>query len=75
MAQKEKVLKLNEFLEEFKDALVERVVSEYPPLYQPEEARGKYVERLGSLKRKPFGAQADLESLRIGPMLYCLGSR
>jgi len=59
MVQKEKVLKLNEFLEEFKDALVERVVSEYPPLYQPEEARCKYVERLSSLKRKPFGAQAD----------------
>ena len=59
MVQKEKVVKLSDFLEEFKDALVERVVSEYPPLYQPEEARGKYVERLGSLKRKPFGAQAD----------------
>lgn len=59
MPQQEKVLKLNEFLEEFKEALVERVVSEYPPLYQPEESRARYAERLSGLKRKPFGVQTD----------------
>lgn len=59
IAKKEKVVKLSEFLEEFKEALVDRVVSEYPPLFQPEKDRWKYADRLAGLKRRPFGAQAD----------------
>src|SRR4030042_437240 len=59
MPKEQKVIKLSEFLEEFKEALVDRVVSEYPPLFQPEKDREKYAGRLAGLKRRPFGAQAD----------------
>ncbi len=59
MPKEQKTIKLSEFLDEFKEALVERVVSEYPPLYQPDVDREKNALVLSQLKRKPFVAQAD----------------
>jgi hypothetical protein len=59
MSKEQKVVKLSDFLEEFKEALVERVVGEYPPLYQPDVDREKTAVVLSQLKRRPFVAQAD----------------
>ena len=49
MPKEQKVVKLSDFLEEFKEALVEKVVSEYPPLYQPEVDREKTAAVLSQL--------------------------
>ena len=43
------------FIEKYKDAIAQRVVESYPPLYRPSENGG----RLPRLLRKPLGAQAD----------------
>ncbi len=43
------------FIDKFKDAIAQRVVESYPPLYRPSE-NGR---RLPSLHRTPLGAQAD----------------
>ena len=43
------------FIDTFKDAIAQRVVESYPPLYRPSENGG----RLPRLLRKPLGAQAD----------------
>lgn len=59
MPKEQKVIKLCDFLDEFKEALVERVVNEYPPLYDPETDRKKTEVLLSQLKRRPFVAQAD----------------
>lgn len=59
MQKEQKTVKLSEFLEEFKEALVGRVITEYPPLFQPESDRHRFADRLGTLKRKPYGAQGD----------------
>ena len=56
MPKEQKVVKLSDFLEEFKEALVERVVGEYPPLYQPDVDRGKTAAVLSQLKRRPFNS-------------------
>ena len=56
---KEESFKLNEFLEEFREELLAKVVAGYPPLYRPEENRDKYRSLLADLKRKPYPAQLD----------------
>ena len=43
------------FIEKYKDAIAQRVVESYPPLYRPSVNGG----RLPRLLRKPLGAQAD----------------
>ena len=43
------------FIDKFKDAIAQRVVESYPPLYRPSENGGK----LPRLLRTPMGAQAD----------------
>ena len=43
------------FIEKYKDAIAQRVVESYPPLYRPSENGG----RLPRLLRKPLGAQTD----------------
>ena len=48
-------MNLGEFIDTFKDAIAQRVVESYPPLYRPSENGG----RLPRLLRKPLGAQAD----------------
>ena len=56
-------MNLGDFIDTFNDAIAQRVVESYPPLYRPSEA----CARLGSsnggtlprLLRKPLGAQAD----------------
>ena len=48
-------MKLGEFIDSFKDAIAQRVVESYPPLYRPSENGGT----LPRLLRKPLGAQAD----------------
>ena len=64
-------MNLGDFIDTFKDAIAQRVVESYPPLYRPpHQVRGRLSEacaRLGSdnggalprLLRKPLGAQAD----------------
>ena len=51
------------FIDTFKDAIAQRVVESYPPLYRPSE-NGR---RLPRLLRKPLGAQADAITGR-GPL-------
>ena len=48
-------MNLGEFIDTFKDAIAQRVVESYPPLYRPSENG----HRLPRLLRKPLGAQAD----------------
>ena len=49
-------MNLGEFIDTFKDAIAQRVVESYPPLYRPSEENGHKLPRL---LRKPLGAQAD----------------
>ena len=48
-------MNLTGFIETFKEAIAQRVVESYPPLYRPSENGGK----LPRLLRTPMGAQAD----------------
>ena len=48
-------MNLGEFIDTYKDAIAQRVVESYPPLYRPSENGGK----LPHLLRFPLGAQAD----------------
>ena len=48
-------MNLGQFIDTFKDAIAQRVVESYPPLYRPSENGGK----LPRLLRSPLGAQAD----------------
>ena len=48
-------MNLGDFIDTFKDAIAQRVVESYPPLYRPSENGGT----LPRLLRKPMGAQAD----------------
>ena len=48
-------MNLGDFIDTFKDAIAQRVVESYPPLYRPSENGGA----LPRLLRKPLGAQAD----------------
>ena len=48
-------MNLGDFIDKFKDAIAQRVVESYPPLYRPSENGGT----LPKLLRKPLGAQAD----------------
>ena len=48
-------MNLTGFIETFKEAIAQRVVESYPPLYRPSENGG----RLPRLLRTPMGAQAD----------------
>ena len=48
-------MNLGDFIDRFKDAIAQRVVESYPPLYRPSENGGT----LPRLLRKPLGAQAD----------------
>ena len=48
-------MNLGDFIDTFKDAIAQRVVESYPPLYRPSENGGE----LPRLLRTPLGAQAD----------------
>ena len=48
-------MNLGDFIDTYKDAIAQRVVESYPPLYRPSENGGK----LPRLLRTPLGAQAD----------------
>ena len=48
-------MNLGEFIDTYKDAIAQRVVESYPPLYRPSENGGS----LPRLLRTPLGAQAD----------------
>ena len=48
-------MNLGGFIDTFKDAIAQRVVESYPPLYRPSENGGT----IPRLLRKPLGAQAD----------------
>ena len=48
-------MNLGEFIDTFKDAIAQRVVESFPPLYRPSENG----HRLPRLLRKPLGAQED----------------
>ena len=48
-------MNLGEFIDTYKEAIAQRVVESYPPLYRPSENGG----RLPRLLRSPLGAQAD----------------
>ncbi|MDE2860921.1 MAG: hypothetical protein OXL35_05445 [Chloroflexota bacterium] len=48
-------MNLGDFIDTFKDAIAQRVVESYPPLYRPSENGGD----LPRLLRTPLGAQAD----------------
>ena len=56
-------MNLGDFIDTFKDAIAQRVVESYPPLYRPpHQVRGRLSENGGTLPRllrKPLGAQAD----------------
>ncbi len=56
-------MNLGDFIDTFKDAIAQRVVESYPPLYRPpRQVRGRLSENGGTLPRllrKPLGAQAD----------------
>ena len=51
----EENMNLGEFIDTFKDAIAQRVVASYPPLYRPSE-NGRTLPRL---LRKPLRAQED----------------
>ena len=48
-------MNLGEFIDTYKDAIAQRVVESYPPLYRPSDNGGA----LPRLLRTPLGAQAD----------------
>ena len=48
-------MNLGAFIDTFKDAIAQRVVESYPPLYRPSENG----QKLPRLLRKPLGAQED----------------
>ena len=48
-------MNLGEFIDTYRDAIAQRVVESYPPLYRPPENGGT----LPHLLRTPLGAQAD----------------
>ena len=48
-------MNLGDFIDKFKEAIAQRVVESYPPLYRPSENGGK----LPRLLRTPLGAQED----------------
>ena len=48
-------MNLGQFIDTFKEAIAQRVVESFPPLYRPSENGGK----MPRLLRKPLGAQAD----------------
>ena len=48
-------MNLGEFIDTYKEAIAQRVVESYPPLYRPSENGGE----LPRLLRKPLGAQED----------------
>ena len=48
-------MNLGEFIDTYKEAIAQRVVESYPPLYRPSENGGE----LPRLLRSPLGAQAD----------------
>ena len=56
-------MNLGDFIDTFKDAIAQRVVESYPPLYRPpHQVRGRLSGNGGTLPRllrKPLGAQAD----------------
>ncbi len=56
-------MNLGDFIDTFKDAIAQRVVASYPPLYRPpHQVRGRLSGNGGTLPRllrKPLGAQAD----------------
>ena len=48
-------MNLGQFIDTFKEAIAQRVVESFPPLYRPSENGGK----MPRLLRKPLGAQED----------------
>ena len=48
-------MNLGDFIDTYKDAIAQRVIESYPPLYRPSETGGE----LPRLLRAPLGAQAD----------------
>ena len=48
-------MNLGEFIDTYKEAIAQRVVESYPPLYRPSENGGT----LPRLLRTPLGAQTD----------------
>ena len=48
-------MNLGEFIDTYRDAIAQRVVESYPPLYRPSE----YGVRIPHLLRSPLGAQED----------------
>ena len=48
-------MNLGEFIDTYRDAIAQRVVESYPPLYRPSET----IIRLPRLLRSPLGAQGD----------------
>ena len=48
-------MNLGEFIDTYRDAIAQRVVESYPPLYRPSET----IIRLPRLLRNPLGAQGD----------------
>ena len=48
-------MNLGQFIDTFKEAIAQRVVESFPPLYRPSENGGK----MPRLLRKPLGAQGD----------------
>ena len=56
-------MNLGEFIDTFKDAIAQRVVESYPPLYRPSEACARPGSGNGGtlprLLRRPLGAQED----------------
>ncbi len=48
-------MNLGEFIDTYRDAIAQRVVESYPPLYRPSE----YNSHLPQLLRSPLGAQED----------------
>ena len=48
-------MNLGEFIDTYRDAIAQRVVESYPPLYRP----SKYNDNIPHLLRSPLGAQED----------------
>ena len=56
-------MNLGDFIDIFKDAIAQRVVESYPPLYRPSENGGT----IPRLLRTPLGAQANAIRARPSP--------
>ena len=55
-------MNLGEFIDTYRDAIAQRVVESYPPLYRPSEYNGSIPHLLRSplgLRRTPSGAQSS----------------